>query len=407
MLTRHEILLFFVSTVVLFVALIYSPWGTLPLFDANGEVRDFAFLFSTVVGFTRHDVPGISSPSAIFASLTAVLGIIPPPNASPMPNPLSPSAIIIWSPLLIPLQRSLNEAFCVWIAVSLSLLVVLIARLWQEAVPTDSFARMLFVTIVLTVLTSAAGRTCLDIGQTTFFALALLGLISRTLRASSNRPSEDWYLGALLFFLSIKFQYAVLGAGMLGIERRWRALMTGSFLTTISILAVDPLGTQGLIFDFCRMMIRYSTGDMVSDGFYWGGFGSNTPTWLTVTEGVLPDPLRHFVNTAAVIIGALSLVTLFIRSKAIPTTKRLTAASAIMTGVYLCFSPYVGFYDQLLLIVPLITGAEPELFHSRRGTLLMLVGVMLSLSSLPLKGMVWASKVAVVGGILTIFQAHR
>jgi hypothetical protein len=146
---------------------------------------------------------------------------------------------------------------------------------------------------------------------------------------------------------------------------------------------------------------------MASDGFYWGGFGSNTPTWLTVTKGILPEPLRHIVNTAAIIIGALSLVILFIRSKAIPTTKRLTAASGIMTGVYVSFSPYLGFYDQLLIAVPLITGAEPELFYSRRGTLILLVGVMLSLSSLPLKGVVWASKVAVVAGMLTISQFKR
>jgi hypothetical protein len=100
-------------------------------------------------------------------------------------------------------------------------------------------------------------------------------------------------------------------------------------------------------------------------------------------------------------------VILFIRSKAIPTTKRLTAASGIMTGVYVSFSPYLGFYDQLLIAVPLITGAEPELFYSRRGTLILLVGVMLSLSSLPLKGVVWASKVAVVAGMLTISQFKR
>jgi hypothetical protein len=407
MLTRHEIKLFIASTVVLFVALMYSPWGTMPLFDSKGEVRDFAFLFSTVVGFLSHDVPGISTPSAIFASLTAVLGMIPPPDVGPMPNPLSPSAIIIWSPLLIPLRVSLNAAFCVWLAVSLGLLTVLIGRLWKEAVPNGLFERMIFLAIIFAVLTSAAGRTCFDIGQTTFFALALLGIISRTLRASFHRPSEDWCLGALLFLLSIKIQYAVLGAGMLGIERRWRALSTGLLLTMISILAVDPLGTHGLISDFFRMMIRYSSGDMARNGFYWGGFGSNTPTWLTVTEGVLPDPLRHFVNTAAVIIGALSLVILFIRSKAIPTTKRLTAGSAIITGVYLCFSPYLGFYEQLLIIVPLIAGAEPELFRSRRGALVMLFGVMLSLSSLPLKGVVWASKVAVMGWMLTISRANR
>ncbi len=408
MLTRHEILLFFVSTVVLFVALIYSPWGTLPLFDANGEVRDFAFYLATVSGFIDHKTTGMANPQAILDSLRLVLGIIAPEGAKPGPNGLSPTALTIWFPLLFPLRFSINAAFCAWLATSLSLLLLISVRLWRESVPNDTFARATILALTIAVLTSAVTRTCLDIGQTSLFAAGLLGILARNLRTQSIPSSRSWWLGFILFLLSLKSHYFMIGLGMLAIERQWRSILLGCSLISVAVLMLDPYGDQRLVPDFLRTMEHFSGIDDSGDnGFYRGEFASSTPTWLTVTEGILPDPLRHFVNTAAVIIGALSLVTLFIRSKAIPTTKRLTAASAIMTGVYLCFSPYLGFYEQLLLIVPLITGAEPELFHSRRATLLMLVGVMLSLSSLPLKGMVWASKVAVMGGILTISRANR
>lgn len=408
MLTRHEILLFIASTVVLFVALMYSPWGTLPLFDSKGEVRDFAFYLATISGFIDHRTTGMANPQAILDSLRLVLGIIAPEGAKPGPNGLSPTALIIWFPLLFPLQFSINAAFCAWLATSLSLVLLNSARLWRESVPNNIFARSTMLALTIAVLTSAVTRTCLDIGQTSLFAAGLLGILARELRTQSNHSSWSSWLGLILFLLSLKSHYFIIGLGMLAIERRWRSILLGCGLITVAVLTMDPYGDQRLVPDFFRTMEHFSGFDEAgNNGFYRGEFASSTPTWLTVTEGVLPDCLRHFVNTAAVIIGALGLVILFIRSKAIPTTKRLTAASAIMTGVYLCFSPYLGFYEQLLLIVPLIAGAEPELFYFRRGTLVMLVGVMLSLSSLPLKGVVWASKVAVVSGMLTISRANR
>ena len=44
---------------------------------------------------------------------------------------------------------------------------------------------------------------------------------------------------------------------------------------------------------------------------------------------------------------------------------RLVATASLVCGVYLCFSPYVGFYDQILIFLPLTAAINPDIRYSR------------------------------------------
>lgn len=169
----------------------------------------------------------------------------------------------------------------------------------------------------------------------------------------------------LLFFLSLKLPYFAIGAALLFMERQWRALAIGVVLSVGGAILVDPFGHNKVILDFIATLRRYSSGQIGSGGFFWDGFGSDTPTWLTVSAHYFTDRVRFLINSGAVGLGILLYGLLFWRAPQIAPRARLVATAALVCGVYLCFSPYVGFYDQILIALPLSGAIHPEIRYSR------------------------------------------
>lgn len=406
MLRRHSVLFFLSATLLSDFLLAFFPTIHQPLFEESGQMRDFAFHLANVSGFWLHHTGSIYTPEAILRSLSAVLGLTPPPGVSPMPNPFSPSILLIWAPLLIPLQFSIEVAFCSWLAISFGIILTLTRQLWLEAVPPQHISRVWFTLGALAILTSPVSRTCFDIGQTSLFALGISGLLIRQLLREKWHPRDDRRGAMLLFLLSLKAPYFAIGTALLVMERRWRALGAGITITVAGMLLTEPFGTGHLMKHFLETLSRYSTQHAGSGGFYWGEFGSHTPTWLNSSAGLIPDDTRLFINSCAIGLGGLLYGTLFLKSARFDRQLRLTITTSLVVGVYLCFSPYLGFYDQLLIVLPVFAALQPASLDSRTLAFAVIGSLSFSLSSFQPLVAVFAQKLLFLLSLAGYF-VHR
>jgi hypothetical protein len=90
-----------------------------PLYSLRDQVltiQDFAFYFNCVRSFWFQTVSGLYSGSDIRQALHALLGAAPP---AVLPNPMSPTAIVIWLPLVVVAGHSIAVACWMWMVISL------------------------------------------------------------------------------------------------------------------------------------------------------------------------------------------------------------------------------------------------------------------------------------------------
>ena len=365
---KHPLTLFFTSSLILTLALFITPWGRPPLFEVGegvSKVRDFIMVFSTVVAYWWHGAPGIASREAITLAFEQVVGMEVSQGATVMPNAFSPTVLLIWAPLLIPVRISMSLAFSTWLGISLGAILTLLQRIWMQIRSAGPLSRDCLLFGTFGTIFSHAGLTCLHLGQASIFALAVSGWILQRLIGGKQNKIDPLIDGVLLFTLSLKLHYFAIGAALLFMERRWRALSIGIILSVGGGILVDPFGHNRVILDFIATLRRYSSGQIGSDGFLWDGFGSDTPTWLTISAHHLDDNVRFLINSAAVGIGGFLYALLFWRGSKMAPRARLVATASLVCGVYLCFSPYVGFYDQILIFLPLTAAINPDIRYSR------------------------------------------
>lgn len=365
---KHPLTLFLTSSLIFTLTLFITPWGRPLLFEVEegtSKVKDFMMVFSTVVAYWWHGAPGIASREAITLAFERVVGMEVPTGATVMPNAFSPTVLLIWAPLLIPFRISIGLAFSTWLGISLGAIFTLLQRIWIQVRSAGPLARDCLVFGTFGTIFSHAGLTCLPLGQASIFALAVSGWIFQRLISQKTDKKDPLIDGLLLFFLSLKLPYFAIGAALLFMERRWRALGIGVVLSVGGAILVDPFGHNSVIIDFIATLRRYSSGQIGSDGFFWDGFGSDTPTWLTVSAHYFSDRVRFLINSGAVGLGILLYGLLFWRAPQTAPRARLVATAALVCGVYLCFSPYVGFYDQILIALPLSGAIHSEIRYSR------------------------------------------
>jgi hypothetical protein len=365
---KHPLTLFLTSSLIFTLTLFITPWGRPLLFEVEegtSKVKDFIMVFSTVVAYWWHGAPGIASREAITLAFERVVGMEVRTGATVMPNAFSPTVLLIWAPLLIPFRISMGLAFSTWLGISLGAILTLLQRIWIQIRSAGPLARDCLIFGTFGTIFSHAGLTCLHLGQASIVALAVTGwLLQRLIRGKTNKidPLID---GVLLFFLSLKLPYFAIGAALLFMERQWQALAIGAMLSVGGAILVDPFGHNRVVLDFIATLRRYSSGQIGSGGFFWDGFGSDTPTWLTISADYFDDKVRFLINSGAVGLGGLLYTLLFWRAPQIAPRARLVATAALVCGDYLCFSPYVGFYDQILIALPLSGAIHSEIRYSR------------------------------------------
>lgn len=365
----------FLAVVIVYVCSL--PLGV-PLYSLRDQVltiQDFAFYFNCVRSFWFRTVSGLYSGSDIRQALHGLLGAAPP---AVLPNPMSPTAIVIWLPLVVVAGHSIAVACWMWMVISLMAFCGVVRSVCSRVVERGWTSWAICAGCLLALISNVGQRTAV-LGQSSLFAAAVIGYLAFLLaRDDSERPSP-WMLAVLLFLASIKLPYLVVGLGLLIVERRWAAigLCAALFLGCFVIGAV--WGTPEWMSGYMATIGRYVSGSFSDREFYMADFQANSLTWERVASRFVSPSFAIVGQWFGRGVGVISMLSVFCLRDRIATPLRVELSLRLLLGTYLIFSSYLGYYEQLLLVLcPLVSVVARPMSLPRALASFLLVYVALS-----------------------------
>lgn len=350
---RRGTIFFLCIWAALFSLFHQSALGSEGLFKLSAgklQILDFAYHWAIVRGFWWHDTGGISSAGALIAALTPLLGAPPP---AVMPNPMSPTIVMVWLPLALLPIAWLREAYLLWLSFSIALCAAAFAMTF--GLKCRRRQRFLAVIAVFFVAVSPVFANGVILGQTTACVLGVLLLIVKGIhRAEKISLRSDLLLAGALSILSVKLPYLLIGVGLLGIFHRWRAIFYGVALIILLVLIASVWADPGWLGEYVLVMQSYSRRDFSAGGFVWGDYGATTPTVTTMLRPVVSSQMLGFFSFGAAVGAAVVVAKLVLRPQPLDRGDVLLVGVITLVGTYLLFAPYLGSYEDLLLLLPVV-----------------------------------------------------
>lgn len=283
-----------VPIILLLVGIITLYAYTLPLEASLYSLRsgvlviqDFTFYFNLVAAFWMRGASGLYSVDDITQALQALLGESPP---AVMPNPTSPTAVIIWLPLVLVAGTSMFHAYLIWMVLSIALLCSVISSSVSRSHLSAQTAAMITCGMFLSLLSNVAQSSAM-LGQSSVFATGVLGLLALRLAHRDASDSPDIVLASLLFLSSLKLPYFIIALGMLTVERCWKAIALCGVCLGLCFLIGAWWSSPQWMAGYGATIVRYAFGRFSEGGFYWGDFQSETATWDHISQDLIPSQL--------------------------------------------------------------------------------------------------------------------
>jgi len=337
------------------------------------QILDFAYHWAIVRGFWFDGTGGISTPNQISMALTSLLGTPPP---AVMPNPMSPTLVVVWLPLVLFPVSLLREAYIVWLSCSVAVcavaLVVTIGskltrkQCWYSALP------------IFFIVASPVFQNGVILGQTTVCALGVATLLVwNLLNTERTRFCSDLFAALSLLVLSIKAPYLFIGVGLLGLFHRWRAILLGGALGAVVLAVASEWAQPGWLVEYGAVMRQYSVRDFTDGGFVWADYGGGTPTVTNILRGLVSEEVIGGITSGAAVFAAVILAFLCVRFDWRSRGRTLLVGCTTIIGTYLLFSPYLGGYEDLFILLPVavlyVVGESPAGNYRRSAALVVAV----------------------------------
>ena len=395
------ILFFFLFAVVLFTCL---PLDVLQqaIFSKSGSgitIQDFLYYISLVRAWWAH--PGDPyAPQFHMAFLSSLAGS---PIQNFMPLGLTPTFLLVLAPFAAASAISGAHAYVLWLAASLSAYIAFLLALAAQV--KHKHLRAVIVVFGLGALCSQAGGTALQLGQTSVMGAAILGMIALICGVRGEpRIAEQFLAGCLLFVLSIKIHYFLLGCLLLVSARMWRAMIFCAALSLIGSAALWLYSGQPLYPQFIQSLA------------YFGGTSGHPQVdqVALITSNTFRSAFASDLGLArAAQISRLAVLILLPLSFAwclLDRAPRLVPF-ALGSAILLCFMPYVGAYDDVLSAIPVLflLACWPALTRTQRIAGLALAAIGLTVLnraqiSNAITPLVWVSKCVLLFGCAVLMQ---
>ena len=261
-----------------------------------------------------------------------------------MPIPCTPLSFVLFGPLAWLAGYSHSGAYLLWITLSAALLTYAISRAAISIEPSRS-ETLGFLALALIITFSSTWFRAIALGQFSIFAsgaILLLHLLNRAKDRGSLRS-------LLLLFLSVKPIYLLLGIALSYQRRNERVLVATILLAaTLSLIVLYLMG-MGSFLSYLNTLGMYTSSTFPAE--YRQSIDPSTMTTaLPVGSRFFPieslKPINTFFFYASLVIG----IGIAIKERA-TSDYSLRPILAGLVAV-LIFSPYLGRYEDLLVIVP-------------------------------------------------------
>ncbi len=330
--------LFYYARYVIDVAVINGPTVTMPDI-AYHLLMAKAFWFDQIVDIYQLD-----------AQLAVLSNFSGRPIHAAMPIGASPVAFLLWYPFAILSSFDLSLGYSSWVAFSAVVFVLAVWQIFIAQNDSPGSSRGEYGVGLLLVLCSYICVQALLLGQTSLVACAIfVFVVAHGKRLPGG--SINWPLVLCLIVLSVKPTYFVIGLATYlccGLKRE-SAIGTLVVLVIVGIFA-QVYGLHWLTGYFHSLNI-YSQPEVIPE--YRGSIVPETMILFRTAFGsIMPEAQASHVG---LFIWLASTVLIIVLAPKFP--ERILCC-ALLIGSFLLFAPYVGAYEDLLLIV-LIASIKP------------------------------------------------
>ena len=350
------ILLFLILCLAVHLVITTSSFGTISTGRQGFRISDYAYKLQVIRSFWSGKISSIYRVDSQIAAVEDGFGV---KVGEAMPIGDSPTVLLLFLPFSLVATFGLPVAITLWISVSLAVLFFSLEKT-GESFPDREIPSPVYFIVVCIFTFSSAMMHALLMGQTTLLAcgILILTVLEITGAANDNRSPRLWTMLAGGLVLSVKIPYLVFLLGIL--------LLFGLFREAVAACAAAAGGIVVLGFwkGFCTILdwigqIRLFSGGAVP-GYYASSFNLHTQVTLRSAFAQFTDsPLVVVASYGVLLAGCFVLFLAWSarrgspppphKSAVGPSPQRLVTA---LTGLLLLFLPYLGEYEDLLLLVP-------------------------------------------------------
>lgn len=352
-LSFRRAIIFWLACTAIFLPLSVH-FGPLWFFDQDGifRISDFGYYLTLTRAVWTGENIRIYDVATHLPVLSKLAGA---PVSGALPLAVLPTALILWLPFAIIPPALFYFSSAAWVSLGLTTLAGPFLGL-VSLFPRGSRPRLGMILIILITVTSSTFISAIILGQTSLIALGCMCFLLRrtaTVSGKSARVLE----AAALYILSIKIHYLLaVFVLVLGVRRR-ELLQHGTVLIFAALAGMTAILGPVWISDYKESL-----------GLF---FSEAKPPWLApgfVAENMIifsgafapilgPGPaakISKLVLVASTAAASLLAISIFISKK--HPQGSLLPFFLLISG-YLLFTPYMGHYEDLLLLAPFAAAA--------------------------------------------------
>lgn len=329
---------------LLVISLVYVPQIPTILIEAKEKsvrIQDFAYHLLIYKGLWTGQ---IDNPYQ-FENQVLILRHESSSNISTaMPIGQSPVALLLSYPFTLIAQYNLLISYFLWLTISSACLACGLNQ-WRKETNNNNIYFPLFT--LITIL-SVAFLHAFELGQTSIIALGILLLFA-------GRTNEEkcyrWISVLGNIVLAIKPPYFFLGVSFLLAERKLKNLFYSTFVVGIILGSTVWLLPSRWIPDYLSNLASYTAEP---SSHYQSSIVTKTMTSVPQILASLNivDPKLLYSTSTIIFFGGTLCFLIALLPPLTHETKRLVSIASIL--FYVTFAPYVGFYEDLLVLIPVL-----------------------------------------------------
>lgn len=321
------------------------------------KIQDFHYYIVIIKSFWFHEIVSIYNPNSQLMAIDSYFGI---EMNHAMPLGISPTALLIMLPFSFIARFSFPLANTLWVSSFLTIYAIAVLKTYSFIQSYERNALPLFIVVFSVFLFSFRTVTVIFLGQTSLLAsaLLLLLLLEMVLASKEGRSLRRWIIYPVIFVLSMKMHYLVLGMGILLIGGYIYELLESSVIVGISVGFLIAYTGLGLITGFMDQISLFSAPE--SPAYF--DFSDVFHTFITFRSAFAPiigGPLSLKISLFVLLFGCMAVFYISVfRSGGTGEERKnfeKVAAPQLMIALFamlLLFMPYIGGYEDVLLCVP-------------------------------------------------------
>ena len=321
------------------------------------KIQDFHYYIVLIKSFWFHEILSIYDPTSQLKAIDNYFGI---GMNHAMPLGISPTALLIMLPFSVVARFSFPFANTLWVSAFLTIYAIAVLKTYSYLRTYERNALPLFIVAFSVFLFSFRTVTVIFLGQTSLLASALLLflLLEMALARKEERSLRRWIIYSVIFVLSMKIHYLVLGMGILLFGGYIYELLASSIIVGILIGFLIAYAGPALITGFMEQITLFSAHDLPA--YY--DFTDVFHTFITFRSAFAPiigGPLSLKISLVVLLFGGMAIFCISIfrsggMGKERGNFEKVTVSKMMIAlfALLLLFLPYIGGYEDVLLCVP-------------------------------------------------------